>query len=708
MSDNEERIPLTFTEIYRRARAAGSGSVPPFDLQRGLDDLRAWIDREVDLVEEPGRDLASAAARSSQAEIRGRRDLLEELVALARQPEDGPAVLVGMGGAGKSTLAAALAEQVRSWDRQVWWVSAADLAGFSAGLTSVVRDLGGSRTDVDSIAKGAADGPDRLWRLLEGSPRKWLLVIDNADDPWTLAAADSPAGVQDGAGWARASRRGLVVVTSRESDQRMWTGAQLFTVGQLGMADAARVLRDLAPEAGDETDARALARRLGGLPLALHLAGRYLRSGVAQWPTFAAYDQALGSLEGSMVDRTAELSLDGLARHGIPQARELMRLASCYAPESIPTRILPMTGLREALDGLRGVGLIQESPASITLHPVVTDANRAHLEGPEVWHSAIAHLVGALGELSFGRPEHWPQYRLLGQHLLAMLDTAADRVDQDHLALLMDVAATTARALIHSGAGRAAGTLCQIALARGAALGEEHRAVLRVRHQLAWAVADAGGLARAEAIYQDVLGVRRRVLGDLDPDTLDSRHEFGWIAGRLGRWAEAEQRYRDTLRDRLIHTAPDARDTLTTRHELAYAIAQQGRFGEARQAFEDVLRDRQRVLPDRAPQTLQTQHAIAWITAKQGSWAEAEGLYRNLLDLRQVLEADHPHVLLTLHELAWTIARQGRRAEAESIYRRVLERRSRTLGDDHPDTETTRWALSELRQGRIVDAVHPA
>lgn len=53
------------------------------------------------------------------------------------------------------------------------------------------------------------------------------------------------------------------------------------------------------------------------------------------------------------MDRTAELSLDGLARHGIPQARELMRLASCYAPESIPTRILPMTGLREALDGLR-------------------------------------------------------------------------------------------------------------------------------------------------------------------------------------------------------------------------------------------------------------------------------------------------------------------------------------------------------------------
>ncbi|WP_320064991.1 tetratricopeptide repeat protein [Micromonospora sp. RTGN7] len=706
MNNDEERVPLTFAEVYRRGRAAGAGAVPPFDLQRGLDDLRAWIDREVDLIEEAGQDFASAAASGAQAELRGRHDLLEKLVTLAGRPEDGPAVLVGPGGAGKSALAAALAERLRSGDRQVWCVSAADLAGFSAGLTDVARDLGGSPTDVKSIAKGAADGADRLWRLLESSSRRWLLVIDNADDPWMLAAADSPAGVQDIAGWARASRQGLVVVTSRETDRRMWTGARVFDVGHLGMADAVQVLRDLAPEGGDETDARALAQTLGGLPLALHLAGRYLHSGVAPSPTFAAYDRSLGRMKGTMVDRAAELSLDGLASHGIPQARELVRLASCYAPESIPTRILPRTGLQEALDGLRGVGLIQGSPASIRLHSVVTDASRARLEGPEVWHSAIVRLAGALGELSFGEPEHWPQYRLLGQHLLALLDTAADRVDREHLALLVGAATQVSRAFIHSGAGGAAGTLCQIVLTRCAALGEEHRAVLDLRHQLTWTVADAGDLAGAEAMFRDVLDIRRRVLGDSAPDTLDSRHELAWIAGCLGRWAEAEQRYRVTLRDRLVHLGSEERDTLTTRHELANAIAQQGRLDEARQAFEDVLRDRRRVLSERAPQTLQTQHEIAWITAKQGNWVEAEGLYWDLLDLRRVLDADHPHVLLTLHELAWTIARQGRWTEAESLYRRVLERRSRSLGDDHPETKTTRWALRELLQGRIVDAVH--
>lgn len=709
--NHEEPIPLTFAEVYRRAHAAGA--FPPFDLQRGLDDLRAWIDREVDIVEEAVWDLSPAAVRSPQGELRGRRDLMEELVALARQPGDGPAVLIGLGGTGKSTLAAALAEQARGWERQVWWVSAADPAGFSADLTEVARDLGGTHTDLESIAKGAAGAPDRLWRLLENAPREWLLVLDNADDPWMLTAVDSPGGVQDGRGWARASRRGLVVVTSREVDPRIWGAARCFTVGHLSTTDAAQVLRDLAPEAGDEAQARALARRLGGLPLALTLAGTYLGSEAAQWPTFAAYTHALGSVAGTMVARTAEISLDGLARHGISQARKLLRLASCYAPTSIPTRILPMIGLEEALDGLRGVGLIQKDSTTITLHPVVTTTNRAHIEGPEVWHTAVERLVDALRELRLDlpdhwSPDHWPRYRPLGQHLLALLDNAAEHVDLKHLALLMDAAADTAGAFNCSGAGRAASILCRTALARCAALGEEHPAVLSVRHNLAWAVADGGDPAQAEAMFREVLDVRLRVLGDSHPDTLASRHEFAWVATCLGRWAEAEQRYRDTLRDSLRYLGPDVRATLTTRHELAHAIARQGRLDEARPAFQDVLRDRRRVLRDDHPQTLQTEHELAWITAKQGRWAEAEVMYRHLLSLRRALETDHPQVLLTLHELAWTIARQARWTEAESLYRHVVERRSRTLGEDHPDTEATRQALSELLQGRIVDADHLA
>jgi tetratricopeptide (TPR) repeat protein len=693
MKNGEERIPLSFAEVYRCARAGA--------------EVHSPFDREVTTV-------ADEAAEPDAADgvhicLRGRHDLLENLVDLARRPDGGPAVLVGEGGAGKSTLAAALADQVRSWSRQVWWVSAADPAAFSLGLADVAADLCGSSTDVTSIARGAVDAPERLWRLLDNAPREWLIVLDNADDPWVLAAAGSPAGIQNGRGWVRASCRGLVVVTSRETDTRMWEAARVFAVGALTTVDAAQVLCDLAPEAGSAPEALALAHRLGGLPLVLHLAGTYLRSAASQCPTFAAYAHAISHADGTMVARAMEISLDGLAGRGLPQARTLMRLAGCYAPTSIPARILPAAGLAEALDGLREVGLVRRKRGGIALHPVLAEVNRVRARGTGVWRTAVGLLAARTAELRFDLPEDWPQYRMVARHVLALLDAAADSADRAHLAVLADAATRTARAFLRSGAALAAGVLGRATLARCAALGEEHPAILRARHVFAWTVAADGDPLRAEGIYRDVLTIRLRVLGDSHPDTLDSRHEYAWIATCLGRWAEAEQRYRDTLRDSLVHRGPDAPETLTTRHELAFAIARQDRLDEACAALAEVLRDRRRVLGGDHAQTLQTEHEIAWITARQGRWAEAERRYRRVLRRRvRVLGNDNPDVLLTRHELAWTIARQGRRTEAETLYRYVLEHRRRTLGEDHPETRTTLHALRELRQDRIVDADHVA
>lgn len=751
MNHHDDRTAYTFAEIYRRARLAGSEERPPFDVQCGLAQLMAWMDQEVEPVvdDHPMR----STMHIPHLELRGRNELLDELAVLVRDPWKGPAVLAGVGGVGKSALAAVLAEQVRGRGRRVWWVSAADSASFSAGLATIAKQLGGSSYDVKAIGLGTADAPDRFWRLLDRMSDKWLLVFDNADDSRVLAAGESsPAGIQDSTGWVRPSRTGLVLVTSRETDPRMWTAARLYPVGWLKDADAAQVLRDLAPEAGDDDQARILARRLGGLPLALHLAGRYLSSKVARWPTFEAYDHAFGegeepslrSRSGDQaprgltrtVTRTAEISLDGLASNGIPQARAVLRLASCYAPTPIPAGMFesrsvtdllgstPDTGdsrrlMENALRGLRSVGLVQNWSAdpvvgdtALDVHPVLSDINRTMLDRAEpdaqvIRHAAVALLATAVKKLRFDLPEDWPRYRLLGQHLLALLYTTAQHVDQDHLTMLMGAVANTAGALNRSGAGKAVNTLCRTALTHGTALGNTHPTVLRVRHVLAWAVAYQGHLADAEAMFEDVLDTRQRVLGKNHPDTIESRHEVAWITACQGRWAEAEWRYQQTLRDsRHVLGADDPR-TLTTRHELAWAIANQGRFNEAHKAFLKVLQDRRRVLGSQHQQTLTTHHEIAWTTAKQGKWAEAEGLYRDLLRLRQqILGADHPETLVAAHELAWTTARQGRLAEAQSLYEQVRERRHRTMGDDHPDTQMSIQAIAALESGHIVDAQH--
>src|SRR6201989_3393230 len=167
------------------------------------------------------------------------------------------------------------------------------------------------------------------------------------------------------------------------------------TTRRLDEEAGAEVRRALAPEVADPGghEARELSRRLGGLPLALHLAGAYLGSPFARWSSFAGYREALDGVElpaalmdieeqgadiHSTVQRTWDLSLDALAAEGRPQARPLLLVLSCFAPATpIPAWLLQLPplqdladrtgesgdrsarrGLRDGLQGLSRTGLI--------------------------------------------------------------------------------------------------------------------------------------------------------------------------------------------------------------------------------------------------------------------------------------------------------------------------------------------------------------
>jgi tetratricopeptide (TPR) repeat protein len=704
--------------------------------------------------------------------VRGRGRLMRLLRRWLRRPPGVVVVLAGMGGVGKSTVAAALARhsartrRIGRRSRPVWWVWAADSLSLAGGLASVARQLGAEPADLEAISTGAADGPDRFWELLDSAPSGWLLIFDNADSPDILRGTRSDAGRagarpmgtvgQNGTGWVRPSRRGLTIVTSRDADQETWGAhARLVPLGPLDETDAARALLDLAPEAGDEAAARLLARRLGGLPLALHLAGSYLRSTVVYCPTFTAYAEVLGGdgglrlLDGSgapdrsVVTRTWEISLDNLARDGVPQARNLLRLLSCYAADaSIPMslldgrRLFPLlarepTGssvdhsdllLERGLRALARVGLIDVGTSgrerALTLHPLIVQTNRMNLmnlgtttsritepDATLVRQVAAGLVVDALSGLRVDEPADWPRYRMVGVHLHALLGTVADHLDEDGLTALLRATWMTVCALDESGAHDVAERLNRAALAH--VPHQDHEVGLCLSHQLAWELALRGWYTDSERIFLEVTQRRARLLGDDHPETLKSRHELAWVAGCQQRWVEAEARYDLVLEDRRHVLGEDHFDTLLTRFERGWSIANQGRFDEARALLELVLQDRIRLLGEAHQRTVGTRHELAWIAAKQGRLGEAESLYRQVLvDRRRALGDEHLSTLTIHHELAWVLACRGRSKEAATRYARVLDIRRRRLGEDHPDTRATALALDRLGRGLTVDARH--
>ena len=174
-------------------------------------------------------------------------------------------MLAGLGGCGKSTVALAVVRQAQEAGIRAWWVPAVDPASVTEGLLGLARLLGAADDEVQEARAGRTNPSDVLWRWLE-TAHKWMLVLDNADDPDALTVGDRAAS--DGAGWLRPTRAGLVLVTSRTGDAQAWGPlATLHRVNPLDEYEGGRLLMDLAPLAGDAAEARALARRLGGLPL---------------------------------------------------------------------------------------------------------------------------------------------------------------------------------------------------------------------------------------------------------------------------------------------------------------------------------------------------------------------------------------------------------------------------------------------------------
>jgi CRP-like cAMP-binding protein/tetratricopeptide (TPR) repeat protein len=708
------------------------------------------------------------------ADVRGRDGLLGEL-RRALRPHPWRAsrafVIAGMGGLGKSTVALAAVQMAKDRGYRAWWVSAADAASLTGGMLEVLRELNAPESVIAPVREGARTAAARAWEFLDGehaAGRRWLLVFDGADNPAVLAGVDATTPA-DGTGWLRADPAGIVIVTTRNRDPQVWgTGVTLRELKPLDDEVGAEVLRDLAPDVAPpdgigSQEARELSARLGGLPLALHLAGAYLGSPFARWHSFSDYHQALDSVElpaaladiegkgtdlRATVQRTWDLSLDALADDGRPQARPLLLVLSCLASAiPIPAWLLrlppladllartagqpqggppgdPQAGrspaLREGLQGLSYTGLIEISdgggPAgvnAVTVHPVVADANRSRLSAmaaadrAAVQETAVALLEAAAARLDPARPGDWAAWRLLVPHMNAAIDLLAADLDQAVLARLVAAGAVGTEALLGGGRLAAAEKLAEASVAAAAGLGSDDPAALTARGSLARTQVRRGRCTEGEELYRDLLADRIRVQGEDHLDTLATRHDLAAAIGLQGRYGEAERLYRRLLDEDVRLLGPAHRYTLSARHNLARMTGRQGRYAEAEDLCRQVLDDQRSLLGEEHPDTLATRNSLARITGMSGRYAEAERMYRQVLDQRRrVLGHDHPDTLSTRHRLARMIGLQGRFAEAEELCREVLEDRHRLLGEDHPDNLSTRHRLARMlgMQGRYADA----
>jgi tetratricopeptide (TPR) repeat protein len=669
--------------------------------------------------------------------VRGRDAVLATLRRLARRPDGRVQVLAGLGGAGKTTVALAAAAWALDHGRHVWWVPAGDGPAMLSALTELARELGGTVGEVDDAFAGRRHAPDLLWRLLE-SHRDWVLVFDNADDPDTLAYRGAAAA--DGTAWIRPTRSGLVVVTTRMRDAQFWgRTAVVHHIGPLARSDSVRVLRDLAPDAGGDGEARALSARLGDLALALTSAGRYLHADFVCERTFEAYRRAIddrlpellgrGTEERTVVTETWELSLDNLADRGYPGARPLLRLLSSFAAQvPVPRRLLADEPLAELcrgadvsdlLSALSAFGLVEPSTGpdpvggnGVTVHPLLAELNRRQLspaEATQIGEVQLRLLRGAVDGLLRDRPDDWPVWARLAPHVRAVLDYSAVYLGDHDLRSLVRLASSTSWALARAGVYAPSEELARMALDRAAARPDaDPRTVAIARDALAASLHRRGELAEAAAQYALARSEHTRCLDADHPEVLRIRNEMARILADQGRYEAAAQEFREVLDARTRVLGAEHASTVTSRHGLAYALAELGDLDGAEREFVDVLRVRLRELGAAHPSTMTTKHEIARVHLRQGRLDTAEREFGDVLaDRVSALGQDHPHTLATQYELAMARLVRGADRAARRGLDDVLRVRVRVLGEAHPVTLITRREvvlLGARRRGRRARA----
>ncbi|TDD24951.1 tetratricopeptide repeat protein [Nonomuraea diastatica] len=534
-------------------------------------------------------------------QVRGREDLLLRLERRLAEPDGAFHVLGGLGGVGKTTVALALAERARRTGRRVWWIAATDAQTVTSSLLALAAELGASAIEVEEARAGRRDPADVLWTRLE-ERTGWLLVLDGADDPHALEVAGAP--VRDATGWLRPTTSGLVVVTTRVVEQRVWGRCgRVHHVLCVNEGDGARMLLDLAGDAGTLEQAGAVARRLGGLPLALSHAGNHLASPFSKERTFPDYllalDDRFPALLGGggggggggepSITTTWEISLDALAERGCRQARPLLRVLACLAPGvGVDAALLDAAPLgeicggehnvRPGLEALRSMGLIQaRAPAGmLVVHPLVAEASRTHVT-PDITTVAVALVRGAMSGRRHDTPCDWPAWQELMPHLRALLSIAPTALAERALVELAELVSRACGALRASGYYAAAAELATSSLGQADVLGAGHPRVLALRHQRGAAWASMTRAVEAEAELAHVLRARAELLGEDHPDTLATRHEFGFALFEQGRYVEAHGCYEQTLSTRTRVLGPDHPDTLTTWHEIGRVLAMRAR-----------------------------------------------------------------------------------------------------------------------------------
>jgi tetratricopeptide (TPR) repeat protein len=644
-----------------------------------------------------------------------------DLLMLARALKGGGAVAIsqvgiaattGMGGIGKTQLAVEFVHRYGQYFAGgVFWLSFADPQAVPVEVAACGgADAMALRADFDQLS---LDEQVKLVRAAWQSSLPRLLVFDNCEDEALLTQWRPPSGGC------------RVLVTSRRAQWDVALGVKAQPLDVLQRDESITLLRKFRPDLLDNaSDLDAIAAELGDLPLALHLAGHYLRR-YRHVITPASYLQHLymmvpfphPSLQSGGISptghvqhvaRTFDLSYDQLdAIDPVNKlALALLARASFFAPgEPIPRNLLQATIegadqdisimllVEDALARLLVLGLVDMTSAgAIRLHRLVAMFAKERIIDTTA-QTAVEQTLLKIANRYNEPGDVTPMLPLQG-HLRFVADIAVARQDEQaadlcdalghHLFIISDYVG--------------AQTYLEQALAIREQ-GQEHDEL-----KLANSLELLGLLGhvhmnfeQSQAYFERVQMIRERLLGPEHVDTATAANNLGYLLLLKGDYALAQSHLQRALRIRHHVFGVYHYETARSLNNLGYLLFRRGLYTRARRCLKLALVIRRQVLAPNHIATAQTLNNLGEVLYAQSDYGQAKCCHEQALAMRKTLfGANHHDVAESYYNLGRVLHAQGDYNEARCYLEQALVIDIETLGADKGETALVFSSLGSL------------
>ncbi|WP_322746374.1 tetratricopeptide repeat protein [Nostoc sp. LEGE 12450] len=228
-------------------------------------------------------------------------------------------------------------------------------------------------------------------------------------------------------------------------------------------------------------------------------------------------------------------------------------------------------------------------------------------------------------------------------------------------------------------------------------LGEEHPDVATSYNNLAVLYHSQRQYSKAEPLYLKALELWQRLLGEEHPDVAISYNNLGGLYHSQRQYSKAEPLYLKALELWQRLLGEEHPDVATSYHNLALLYYSQGQYSKAEPLYLKALELRQRLLGEENRNVATSYNNLALLYYSQGQYNKAKPLYLKALLLRQrLLGEEHPDIATSYHNLALLYYSQGQYNKAKPLYLKALLLRQRLLGEEHPDVATSYHNLALL------------